>query len=138
MYLIVHTQYKENYGDAENPYWKFKGGETYAIKPDDCDPEIMSPEEIEIMLARVAPMIEYKNDFSESYIVSWAWSKTMPRYEYADMAEEMGDSYDNPDLFDMARGLVSSHRRIWDGDRYVNHYSNKTFEALLARMTEAA
>ena len=29
--FIVETQYLENYGDKSEPYWKFKGGETYRM-----------------------------------------------------------------------------------------------------------
>ena len=29
MKLYITTQYYENYGSADNPYWKAKGGEDY-------------------------------------------------------------------------------------------------------------
>ena len=32
MILVIETQVMENYGDAENPYWKFKGGHSYKIR----------------------------------------------------------------------------------------------------------
>lgn len=31
MMLVIRTQYMENYGDAKDPYWKFKGGSEYKI-----------------------------------------------------------------------------------------------------------
>jgi hypothetical protein len=31
-YALVHTQNLENYGDAESPFWKFKGGSSLLIK----------------------------------------------------------------------------------------------------------
>lgn len=31
MFAIVHTQWLENYGDAESPFWKFKGGATFLV-----------------------------------------------------------------------------------------------------------
>ena len=30
--LLITTQMQENYGDAEKPYWKFKGGCDYVVK----------------------------------------------------------------------------------------------------------
>lgn len=32
MKLVISTQFRENYGDSQNPYWKFKGGDTYVVK----------------------------------------------------------------------------------------------------------
>ena len=29
--LVINTQYLENYGTKENPYMKFKGGNTYVM-----------------------------------------------------------------------------------------------------------
>jgi len=62
--LVIGTQYKENYnttGEGE-PYWKFKGGSEYIVSI----PTGMS--EIET-LAEVTPLIEYKNEGSEEYVL---------------------------------------------------------------------
>ncbi len=32
MKLLITTQVYENYGDAEKPYWKAKGGSDYVVK----------------------------------------------------------------------------------------------------------
>lgn len=32
MKLAIYTQYQENYGDAEKPHWKFKGGATFVVE----------------------------------------------------------------------------------------------------------
>jgi len=29
--FYIETRYLENYGDRDKPYWKFKGGDTYAV-----------------------------------------------------------------------------------------------------------
>jgi len=70
MKLVIHTQYRENYGShdwdgkGECPqYWKFKGGSTYVV------PNILgdSPD----ILNRVRPLIEYGNYGSEEYILDY-------------------------------------------------------------------
>lgn len=30
--LLITTQVQENYGSAEKPYWKFKGGSDYVVR----------------------------------------------------------------------------------------------------------
>ena len=71
MILVIHTQYRENYGShdwdgkGECPqYWKFKGGSTYVV------PNILgeSPD----ILKRVRPLIEYGNYGSEEYILDYS------------------------------------------------------------------
>ena len=32
MKLVIYTQFTENYGDTEKPYWKMKGGDTYVVE----------------------------------------------------------------------------------------------------------
>ena len=62
--IVIGTQYKENYnttGEGE-PYWKFKGGSEYIVSI----PKGMSPWDCYI---EVAPLIEYKNDMSEEFIL---------------------------------------------------------------------
>jgi hypothetical protein len=31
MMLVIHTQYTENYGSPDEPYWKMKGGSSHKI-----------------------------------------------------------------------------------------------------------
>ncbi len=64
MKLVIGTQYKENYnttGEGE-PYWKFKGGSEYIVSI----PKGMSEQET---LEEVAPLIEYKNEMSEEFVL---------------------------------------------------------------------
>jgi hypothetical protein len=66
MKILITTQYKENYGTAEDPYWKFKGGEEYFILG--VDPLKVAPG---LLVDRVRGEIEYANDRSEEYILDW-------------------------------------------------------------------
>ena len=62
--LVISTQYRENYGTPEAPYWKMKGGFCYKI--------INAPIGMNISeIARICN-IEYKNDMSEEYIICWS------------------------------------------------------------------
>jgi hypothetical protein len=63
--VVIGTQYKENYnttGEGE-PYWKFKGGSEFIVSI----PTGMSAWDCYI---EVAPLIEYKNEGSEEYVLS--------------------------------------------------------------------
>ena len=64
MMLVIRTQYRENYGDAQNPYWKFKGGSEYKVMN---VPLNTNYEEI-VSLADV----EVCNDYQEEYIIDWS------------------------------------------------------------------
>lgn len=67
MMLLIYTQYKENYGDANSPYWKFKGGCEYKILN-----FIGSDSEAKSVIELVRSKIEYAHEFAEEYIVDWA------------------------------------------------------------------
>lgn len=65
MMLVIDTQYKENYGSAEQPYWKFKGGSSYKVIgiPSNID----NAEVVEM----VRKDVEHFEDFTEEYILGW-------------------------------------------------------------------
>jgi hypothetical protein len=66
MKILITTQYRENYGTAEEPYWKFKGGEDYFILG--VDPLKVAPGEL---VEQVRGQIEYSGAMSEEYILDW-------------------------------------------------------------------
>ena len=66
--LVIHSQYKENYGDEQNPYWKFKGGTTYFVN-DITDKQVNKI--IHGGIPTLTNMIEYNNGMSEEYIIDW-------------------------------------------------------------------
>ena len=74
--LVIHTQYKENYGahdwdgKGECPqYWKFKGGDTYVV-------ENLTSTQIQKIVDNGIPtlskLIEYSNDYAKEYILDWS------------------------------------------------------------------
>ena len=66
MKILITTQYRENYGTADEPYWKFKGGEDYFILG--VDPLKTAPG---LLVEQVRGEIEYANPMSEEYILDW-------------------------------------------------------------------
>ena len=61
MKLVIYTQYTENYGEADAPYWKNKGGSTYVV-------ENLTQSQVnkvqEHGLPTLTALIEYANKFS--------------------------------------------------------------------------
>lgn len=69
--LVINTQYLENYGTKENPYMKFKGGNTYEL-PNCGD---LNENEIATIVAQVRPYITTtlieSNGGCEEYIIDF-------------------------------------------------------------------
>lgn len=66
MKILITTQYTENYGTLEEPYWKLKGGEDYFItdfhgSEEDATKVVMANRE----------KIEYSNLFSKERIIDF-------------------------------------------------------------------
>ena len=68
MKIVIQTQIRENYGDADKPYWKFKGGNTYLILG-------LTPGQIEAVTERGIPtltkLIESFNEGFEEYVLGF-------------------------------------------------------------------
>ena len=67
MIVVIDTQYKENYGSAEQPYWKFKGGSSYKVVG---FPQGMG---LEAVVKSVRDDIEHSGEFTEEYIVGYSF-----------------------------------------------------------------
>ena len=87
MKLVIHTQFKENYGahdwdgQGECPqYWKFKGGETYVMEIEDPNVRRHTIEDIEAL-------ITYKDEGSEEYVLDWS---------FVDPEEKFCDDWETP------------------------------------------
>jgi hypothetical protein len=64
--LMISTQYTENYGSADEPYWKFKGGMEYFVL---MDKGTQTEATMLVMAAR--SKIEFANDMATEYIIDW-------------------------------------------------------------------
>jgi hypothetical protein len=69
MMLVIRTQDFENYGTAEDPYWKHKGGSEFKVVN---LPARLSDTDITMTVMRVRGEIEYSNPMSETQIVDWS------------------------------------------------------------------
>ena len=69
--IVIQTQYRENYGTADEPYWKFKGETNYKVTntPD------LSDEEMTAFVMATRSKIEYNQTYSEEYITDWFTAK---------------------------------------------------------------
>ena len=67
MIVVIDTQYKENYGTAEQPYWKFKGGSSYKVQG---FPQGMS---LEAVVRAVRDEIEQSTPWTEEYILGYSF-----------------------------------------------------------------
>lgn len=80
MHIVVHLQYRENYGTPDRPYWKSKGGDSLVydlsiLGVERYDTEVMpSQREMDelVKLAIPADAI-YSNDMSEQYLLGWSF-----------------------------------------------------------------
>lgn len=70
MKLVINTQMRENYGDANKPYWKFKGGETYIV-PDLTVEQVLKIKDTGI--PTLTALIESFNPMFEEYVQNWAF-----------------------------------------------------------------
>lgn len=74
MKFLITTQYKENYGTAEEPYWKYKGGTDYIVEVDGFRyDEDMAYKKGQMIIDALASRIEYSNPMSEEYILEWSF-----------------------------------------------------------------
>ena len=66
MKVVIQTQVSENYGTAEDAYWKFKSGNTFVVPnltPEQCR------KAIETGIPTLRALIEYKNPMMEEYVI---------------------------------------------------------------------
>tara|TARA_B100001564_G_scaffold322608_1_gene302083 strand:+ start:621 stop:1112 length:492 start_codon:yes stop_codon:yes gene_type:complete len=76
--LVIQTQYRENYAahnedyvhGVSEPYWKFKGGETYVME----NLSVASINEIASgnLMDNIKSDIEYSHEAVEEYILDWS------------------------------------------------------------------
>jgi len=72
MKFLLVMQYMENYGDKDNPGWKYKGSIEYIV---DCpgfqfDHE-MSQKKARMVVDDLAAKLEYTNDYTQEYLINW-------------------------------------------------------------------
>lgn len=69
MKLAIYTQIRENYGDAERPYWKCKGGSVFVV------PNLTVEQTLKVKengIPTLKALIETRNEMFEEYVVDWS------------------------------------------------------------------
>ena len=63
--LLIQTQVYENYGDADKPYWKAKGGGDYVVK------NFRKFNAVTETVMALREQIEADNEYLREHIISW-------------------------------------------------------------------
>ena len=71
MIIAIHTQYRENYGTDDQPYWKYKGGDTFIVEGFSLPLDSNIGTSAQAIVDMVRPTIEYRNPMSEVYMLDW-------------------------------------------------------------------
>lgn len=69
--IHIHTQYLENYGTADRPHWKFKGGDTFVVTGFNHPLNDRIGAAAAEVVAKLHSQIEYANDASEVHFLDW-------------------------------------------------------------------
>ena len=63
--LVILTQVYENYGSAEKPHWKPKGGDNYVVS------NFTQLNEVQAVVDSIRDRLEIDDDFYNEYIIDW-------------------------------------------------------------------
>ena len=69
MKIVITTQVRENYGDAERPYWKCKGGSVFVV------PNLSVAQTLKVKesgIPALKALIETRNEMFEEFVVDWS------------------------------------------------------------------
>ena len=73
MKILITTQYLENYGTQDEPYWKAKGGNEYFVPvPLFRQNDTFSDKNLEMIVDSLRDRIEYANAMAEEHIIDWS------------------------------------------------------------------
>lgn len=69
MKIVITTQVRENYGSAERPYWKCKGGDVYVV------PNLSVAQTLKVKeggIPTLKALIETRNEMFEEFVIDWS------------------------------------------------------------------
>jgi len=69
MKIVINTQIRENYGSADQPYWKFKGGDVYVV------PNLSVAQTLKVKeqgIPTLTALIQHSNSMFEEYVIDWS------------------------------------------------------------------
>lgn len=124
-YLVINTQYRENYGTREQPYWKFKGGTTYIYE------NLTEKQAEKIRLSGIHNLSQYIETYSpawEEYVINYSVTTSPPELEEYEapvyikyenkqwLAEEVQNNYEGTIFLDFIRSRVRTWTMLPGGD----------------------
>ncbi len=104
MKIAIYTQVRENYGSADQPYWKFKGGEVFIV-PDLTVEQTLKVKERGIPTLKA--LIETRSDMFEEYVVD---------YEILDNDARVCEPWDTPFELRWIGGRWVATRTVENGE----------------------
>ena len=94
MMIVLRTQYRENYGTPEAPYWKNKGGSEYKIT--NVPTSLSEQEMLEVVDKIISnPFITYSHSMCEQCLLDWSVEDDL----YLSWFEKSQLEYDGEILF---------------------------------------
>ena len=69
MKIVIYTQIRENYGSADQPYWKCKGGEVFVV------PNLTVEQTLKVKengIPTLTALINTASDMYEEFVADWA------------------------------------------------------------------
>ena len=63
--LLITTQIRENYGSAEKPHWKAKGGDNYVVS------NFTQFNEVQAVIDSIRDRLEINDEYYNEYIIDW-------------------------------------------------------------------
>ncbi len=109
MKIVIQTQVRENYGSADKPYWKFKGGSTFVV-PDLTPAHVARVQEQGI--PTLTALINTRNDMFEEYVID---------YSVADNSAVVCEPWETPYELRWIGGRWVANRTVENGEHgYMN------------------
>jgi len=104
MKIVIATQIRENYGSANKPYWKMKGGEVYIV-PDLTVEQTLKVQERGIPTLKA--LIETRSDMFEEYVID---------YQILDNDVKVCDPWETPFELRWIGGRWVANRTVENGE----------------------
>jgi hypothetical protein len=104
MKIVIQTQVRENYGSADNPYWKFKGGNIYVVPN-------LTVDQAKVVkdggIPTLTKLLEVYGSMFEEYIAGWY---------IADDGDKVCEPWDTPFELFWRNGRWIANRTIDNGE----------------------
>lgn len=104
MQALIVTQYMENYGTENEPYWKYKGGDEYLVEIPGFrfDDEFAMKNLQSVIDSDIRSKIEFSNLMAKEYIINY----TIVEDDYMTEFEKSQLEYDGEILFPAKRFVL--------------------------------